>query len=240
MRYDELMSKLFGFSVPTYYNWKKEKRAIIDLIEQSFSTQQIESFLEFENFLCEPKMLIEENSKKALKFIDIIGITSIEESHSFEFGEKFLNVLVYIAKTWDFVDEANPASIKKYMQRYFDDYRNLYNVNSWDLEHYTSYIDDLKFEDDINFDSLFHHDFKELIYYAINYEIKYFNFVLVFYLKFVYFNEKEKVNEIYEKIKPIYQNKKNNLYYDNMWYQEEKDVILIFNYELFKELVLAN
>ena len=79
-----------------------------------------------------------------------------------------------------------------------------------------------------------------LINYAMSYKIKSFDLVLRFYLKYLFFNQKEKVNEIYEKIKPIYQNKKDNLYYDNMWYQDEKDVILIFNYELFKELVLTN
>ncbi len=244
MRYDELMSKLFGFSVPTYYNWKKEKRAIIDLIEQSFSTQQIEDFLELGSFLCKPELLINEYNNKVLKFIDLIGISyTIMDScgnNALEEGEKFLDVLTYTMKNFDSPScECKTPYILKCMQRYYDDYKDLYNVNSWNLEEYNSEINELNLNN-IEFNSLFCNDFKDLVYYAMSYKIKSFDLVLRFYLKYLFFNQKEKVNEIYEKIKPIYQNKKNNLYYDNMWYQDEKDVILIFNYELFKELVLTN
>lgn len=243
MRYDELMSKLFGFSVPTYYNWKKEKRAIIDLIEQSFSTQQIEDFLELGSFLCKPELLINEYNNRVLKFIDIIGITHtiIDMSGSSEEGEKFLNVLVYTTKNFDFgAHEYKAKNINIYMQRYYDDYKNLYNVNSRDLEDFTSEISELKLDNTIDFIDLFFNDFKELIYFAMRYKIKYFDLVLKFYLKYIYFNEKNKVNEIYERIEPVYQNKKDNLYYNNIYNNKEEDFILIFDYELFKKLVLIN
>lgn len=45
MNNNELMSKLFGFSAPTYFRWKKEKRPIIDLIEKFFSKEELEEFL---------------------------------------------------------------------------------------------------------------------------------------------------------------------------------------------------
>jgi len=46
MKTDELMSKLFGFSIPTYYNWKKENRPIIKLINKYLSNEEIIEFLE--------------------------------------------------------------------------------------------------------------------------------------------------------------------------------------------------
>lgn len=244
MRYDELMSKLFGFSIPTYYNWKKEQRPIVDLIEQSFSTQQIESFLELRSFLCKPQLLINEYNNKVLKFIDILGITDKIMGYcgdnGWDEGEKFLNILTYTLKNFDSsLYECKPQYILKSMQRDYDDYKDLYQVNSWNLEEFSSEIEELELNN-INFDSLFYNDFKDLVYYAMSYKIKYFHYVLRFYLKYVFFNQKEKVDEIYEKINPIYQNKKNNLYYNNIRNQDEKDYMVILNYELFKELVLTN
>jgi hypothetical protein len=252
MRYDELMSKLFGFSVPTYYNWKKENRPIINLIEQSFSVQQIENFLEFGNFLCRPELLINECNNKILKFIDMIGIATntlrdLYGHYDVEDAEKFLDVLVYTTKNYEVgLDSYKPRYIKKYMQRYYDEYKDLYDVSSRDLQEYNCVIDDLEFDNNINFDSLMDNDFKNLVYYAMNYKIKYFDLVLIFYLKYVYFNQKEKINQIYNKIKPTYQDKRDNvyynsiLYYDNTFFKDEKNITLIFNYELFKELVLSN
>lgn len=45
MKTDELMSKIFGFSIPTYYNWKKENRLIISLIDKYFSKDELIEFL---------------------------------------------------------------------------------------------------------------------------------------------------------------------------------------------------
>lgn len=46
MKKDELFSKLFEFSIPSYYNWKKENRPIIKLLEKYFSNEDLEEFLE--------------------------------------------------------------------------------------------------------------------------------------------------------------------------------------------------
>lgn len=48
MKYDELISNFFGFSIPTYYNWKREKRPIIKLIDKYFSEDELMEFLENE------------------------------------------------------------------------------------------------------------------------------------------------------------------------------------------------
>lgn len=47
MRIEFLMSKLFGYSTQTYFNWKKEmdKRPILLLIEKYFSKEELETFL---------------------------------------------------------------------------------------------------------------------------------------------------------------------------------------------------
>ena len=47
MKIEILMSKLFGFSPQTYFNWKKDqdKRPIIKLLSQYFSKEDLEEFL---------------------------------------------------------------------------------------------------------------------------------------------------------------------------------------------------
>jgi hypothetical protein len=40
-----LMSSLFGFSAPTFYSWKKEKRPIILLVEKYFEKKELIEFL---------------------------------------------------------------------------------------------------------------------------------------------------------------------------------------------------
>lgn len=48
MRIEQLMSKLFGFSTQTYFNWKKEleKRPILSLVEQYITKTEILEYLE--------------------------------------------------------------------------------------------------------------------------------------------------------------------------------------------------
>lgn len=46
MKKDELYSLLFGFSIPTYYNWKREKRPIINLLNRYFADKDLHDFLE--------------------------------------------------------------------------------------------------------------------------------------------------------------------------------------------------
>lgn len=45
MNQNELMSKLFGFSAPTYFRWKKEERPIIQLLEKYFDKTDLEEFI---------------------------------------------------------------------------------------------------------------------------------------------------------------------------------------------------
>ncbi|MCK9477734.1 MAG: hypothetical protein M0R46_17615 [Candidatus Muirbacterium halophilum] len=46
MDFKTLMTELFGFSAPTFYNWKKENRPIISLVNKYFNEENIEEFLE--------------------------------------------------------------------------------------------------------------------------------------------------------------------------------------------------
>lgn len=46
MKYDEIICKLFGFSVPTYYNWKKDNRPIIKLIDKYFTANELLEFID--------------------------------------------------------------------------------------------------------------------------------------------------------------------------------------------------
>lgn len=48
MRIEQLMSKLFGYSAQTYFNWKKEKdttRPIMNLMDKYFTKAELEEFL---------------------------------------------------------------------------------------------------------------------------------------------------------------------------------------------------
>lgn len=49
MRIEQLMSKLFGYSAQTYFNWKKDKdttRPIMNLMDKYFTKEELEEFLE--------------------------------------------------------------------------------------------------------------------------------------------------------------------------------------------------
>jgi len=48
MRIEQLMSKLFGFSTQTYFNWKKEleKRPILSLVEKYITKSEILEYIE--------------------------------------------------------------------------------------------------------------------------------------------------------------------------------------------------
>lgn len=48
MRIEQLMSKLFGYSAQTYFNWKKDKdttRPIMNLMDKYFTKEELEEFL---------------------------------------------------------------------------------------------------------------------------------------------------------------------------------------------------
>lgn len=70
MKKDEIFSKLTGSSIPTYYNWKREERLLINFIEKY--QDDIEEFLEtgkcskLENSNSEQSILNDENIKDML------------------------------------------------------------------------------------------------------------------------------------------------------------------------------
>ncbi|AXH12005.1 hypothetical protein [Halarcobacter bivalviorum] len=84
MKTDELMSKLFGFSIPTYYNWKKENRPIIKLINKYLENEELIEFLEKDSIFSQELLLsIKEQFKE-----DYEKFTSNSPSH-FTFPTKF-------------------------------------------------------------------------------------------------------------------------------------------------------
>ena len=72
MKQDELISKLFGFSIPTYYNWKREKRPVLDLIEKYFSKDDLKEFLKCGSISkIERLKELEEIEKKYFQIVNI-------------------------------------------------------------------------------------------------------------------------------------------------------------------------
>lgn len=60
MKKEDIFTKLFQFSIPTFYNWQREKRPIIKLLEKYFTKDDLEEFLQTgkiqkfeENIFCE-------------------------------------------------------------------------------------------------------------------------------------------------------------------------------------------
>lgn len=84
MKTDELMSKLFGFSIPTYYNWKKENRPIIKLINKYLSNEEVIEFIETDSISNQDFFL----SIKNLFHKDYENFASNSSSH-FTFPTKF-------------------------------------------------------------------------------------------------------------------------------------------------------
>jgi len=46
MKREELFMKLFNFSRPTYYKWKREHTPALSLLEKYFTQEELEEFLE--------------------------------------------------------------------------------------------------------------------------------------------------------------------------------------------------
>jgi hypothetical protein len=95
MKIEILMSKLFGFSPQTYFNWKKEeeKRQIIKLLDKYFTKADLEEFLEF---------------GKIKKFEDYKNLSNIEEtlnkslaSKIFKTDYQSLYILIYFCNSID-------------------------------------------------------------------------------------------------------------------------------------------
>lgn len=89
MKKDAIVSKIIGSSVPTYYNWKREQRPIINLLEKYFSKEELEEFLQnekinkFEKFNFINNEILEKNRIKYLKsFTSDNPFGSLYQSHS--------------------------------------------------------------------------------------------------------------------------------------------------------------
>lgn len=98
MRIEQLMSKLFGFSTQTYFNWKKEQRPILALLAKYISKNELEEFLEtgriskFE--IVEEFKMILQGSK--LDYLDFVS-KYLKHSNEFDFFTDFYyRFLVYI------------------------------------------------------------------------------------------------------------------------------------------------
>lgn len=75
MTKEQIMTELFEFSAPTYYKWyKKEKRRIFELLDYSFSLNELEEFLE---------------TGKIKKFDDLSFINKFYDDNAFAFISLF-------------------------------------------------------------------------------------------------------------------------------------------------------
>lgn len=108
MNNNELMSKLFGFSAPTYFRWKKENRPIIKLIEK-FSEEELVEYLSSGEIIRLDDM--KNNKNKVVDdddiFIDYAKIHLREKIQSYTDGS--------------FFDWANKMIPKKYLQKILKD-----------------------------------------------------------------------------------------------------------------------
>lgn len=49
MKREDIFMKIFGFSRPTYYKWKREGSLAIKLIENNFTDEELIAFIENQN-----------------------------------------------------------------------------------------------------------------------------------------------------------------------------------------------
>ena len=80
MKEREIYMKLFDVSINTYYNWKKENRPIIILLEKYFTNDDLKEFLETEK-VSKFDMLekvIEEKNKKVEIYLKYFSTTNNE------------------------------------------------------------------------------------------------------------------------------------------------------------------
>lgn len=96
MRIEILMSKLFGYSSQTYFNWKKEsdKRPIINLLEKYFTKEELEEFLDSSRIArleIYPNLdiIVNEIRNKIRKVLQNFGDFNLDDLENFVYHLKF-------------------------------------------------------------------------------------------------------------------------------------------------------
>jgi hypothetical protein len=123
MKLDEVMSKLLGSSIPTYYNWKRENRKIIKLLEKYFSKEDLEEFLETDKI----------SELDNLKNLDNMLITEYTN---------FINPIVYKSKHIILTVDKDYRAIYSYFPIFiFFEYieNNAHNISCNDYYSYDNY-----------------------------------------------------------------------------------------------------
>lgn len=98
---NDVYSKLFGFNTSTYYRWKEGKRPIIDLIENTFTLNELNDWLENKKIskfeiLKEQEAVLQYAAAQYLNlFIGQHGTGSIGDIIYKDFMDLYFNVLVY-------------------------------------------------------------------------------------------------------------------------------------------------
>lgn len=81
----EIYMNLFDVSINTYYNWKKENRPIIELLNKYFSKEELIEFLETKRI-------------KKQEFLKGLSIDEMENSMKSEYNKRILEQIENLKK----------------------------------------------------------------------------------------------------------------------------------------------
>ena len=101
MRIEQLMSKLFGFSTQTYFNWKKEleKRPILSLVDKYITKTEILEYLESGKIERLEKLSVLSNAELENELLEKHIAYQLKHKLYTDTQSKFLNWLVTMAGT---------------------------------------------------------------------------------------------------------------------------------------------
>ncbi|MDY0402417.1 hypothetical protein [Sulfurovum sp.] len=131
---NDVYSKLFGFNTSTYYRWKEGKRPIIDLIENTFTLNELNDWLENKKIskfeiLKEQEVVIQYAAIKYLNlFIREHGTGSIGDIIFENFMDLYFNVLVHSKDNMANQSVFKPFEIQKSSLIYLTKHNTSYPV----------------------------------------------------------------------------------------------------------------
>lgn len=224
---------MFGWgSANTYYNWKKEKRPVISLLEKYFTKEDLEEFLEYGTIERYEFSYLKDFEKRASEFAPFLA--SLVQVHEKSGDEPEIVIDYFAYATYEGLDRLIGNSSKQaygeILIRAYDEYKKNKDFSSWLLgellynfnNHYPEYEG---YEETIWF--FIENNFLPLVKICSKYYPQYIDLVIKFCIKFNLYKYNKYLNfeDIYIKTTNI------NLEYD----QDLGSLKFKLNYEKFKK-----
>jgi len=128
MKTEEIYSKIIGCGITTYYNWKREKKAIIKFLNENFTNEELEEYIKYGKINKveankEEQTNIEYSGRQYLN-IFLQKNYFIGDIINRDFMEFYFNILIYAKENINNINIFQPFTIQKASLNYMNRYNN--------------------------------------------------------------------------------------------------------------------